>query len=79
MAEAAIPYRPGSCTVDRLDIGDLLPVYVADRYEGIEARTFAECSYVDACAMDLDERDRWCATFSDASLEVALATIWRWG
>ncbi|HEY4427568.1 MAG TPA: glycosyltransferase family 4 protein [Solirubrobacteraceae bacterium] len=42
------------CTVYRPDIGGLLPVYVADRYEGIEARTFAECSdheiaaYVDA-------------------------------
>ncbi len=32
------------CTVYRPDIGGLLPVYVADRYEGIEARTFAECS-----------------------------------
>ncbi len=45
---------PGSCTVYRPDIGDLLPVYVADRYDGITARTFAECSdaqiahYVDA-------------------------------
>jgi glycosyltransferase involved in cell wall biosynthesis len=45
---------PGSCTVYRPDIGSLLPVYVADRYEGIEARTFAECSetevarYIDA-------------------------------
>jgi glycosyltransferase involved in cell wall biosynthesis len=45
---------PGSCTVYRPDIGPLLPVYVADRYEGIEARTFAECSeaevarYIDA-------------------------------
>jgi glycosyltransferase involved in cell wall biosynthesis len=44
----------GSCTVYRPDIGDLLPVYVADRYDGIAARTFAECSdaqiasYVDA-------------------------------
>jgi glycosyltransferase involved in cell wall biosynthesis len=34
----------GSCTVYRPDIGALLPVYVADRYEGIEARTFAQCS-----------------------------------
>jgi glycosyltransferase involved in cell wall biosynthesis len=34
----------GSCTVYRPDIGDLLPVYVADRYEGIEARTFLQCS-----------------------------------
>jgi glycosyltransferase involved in cell wall biosynthesis len=46
--------RPGRCTVYRPDIGGLLPVYVADRYEGIEARTFARCSdrevarYVDA-------------------------------
>ncbi len=42
------------CTVYRPDIGDLLPVYVADRYEGIQARTFADCSdeeiarYIDA-------------------------------
>jgi glycosyltransferase involved in cell wall biosynthesis len=34
----------GRCTVYRPDIGTLLPVYVADRYEGIEARTFAQCS-----------------------------------
>jgi glycosyltransferase involved in cell wall biosynthesis len=34
----------GRCTVYRPDIGALLPVYVADRYESIEARTFAECS-----------------------------------
>ncbi len=34
----------GHCTVYRPDIGGLLPVYVSDRYEGIEARTFAECS-----------------------------------
>jgi glycosyltransferase involved in cell wall biosynthesis len=44
----------GRCTVYRPDIGGLLPVYVADRYEGIEARTFARCSerdlarYIDA-------------------------------
>jgi glycosyltransferase involved in cell wall biosynthesis len=35
------------CTVYRPDIGGLLPVYVADRYEGIEARTFAECTDVE--------------------------------
>ncbi len=34
----------GRCTVYRPDIGNLLPVYVADSYEGIEARTFAHCS-----------------------------------
>jgi len=36
--------EPVRCTVYRPDIGSLLPVYVADRYEGVEARTFADCS-----------------------------------
>jgi glycosyltransferase involved in cell wall biosynthesis len=46
--------EPVRCTVYRPDIGDLLPVYVIDRYEGIQARAFAECSreeidrYIDA-------------------------------
>jgi glycosyltransferase involved in cell wall biosynthesis len=34
----------GSLTVWRPDIGNLLPVYVADRYEGIEARPFPDCT-----------------------------------
>jgi glycosyltransferase involved in cell wall biosynthesis len=34
----------GRCTAYRPNIGGLLPVYVADRYEGIQARTFAQCS-----------------------------------
>ncbi|HTA13402.1 MAG TPA: glycosyltransferase family 4 protein [Solirubrobacteraceae bacterium] len=34
----------GGCTVYRPDIGGLLPLYVQDRYEGIEARTFAHCT-----------------------------------
>ena len=62
--------RPGRCTVYRPDIGGLLPVYVADRYEGIEARTFAECSdaevarYIDANVAAVREllgrvRPRW--------------------
>jgi glycosyltransferase involved in cell wall biosynthesis len=52
--DRALGDRPARCTVYRPDIGGLLPVYVADRYEGIEARTFAECSeeevarYIDA-------------------------------
>ncbi len=33
---------PARATVYRPDIGALLPVYVADRYEGIEARPFPE-------------------------------------
>ena len=31
----------GRCTVYRPEIGRILPVYVPDRYEGLEARTFA--------------------------------------
>ncbi|HEX3909733.1 MAG TPA: glycosyltransferase [Solirubrobacteraceae bacterium] len=40
----------GRCTVYRPNIGDLLPVYVADRYEGIEARTFADCTEAEVAA-----------------------------
>lgn len=36
--------EPVRCTVYRPALAGLLPVYVADRYEGIEARTYAECS-----------------------------------
>jgi len=34
--------RASGCTVYRPEIGDLLPVYVADRYEGIDARPFPQ-------------------------------------
>ncbi|HEV3000652.1 MAG TPA: glycosyltransferase family 4 protein [Solirubrobacteraceae bacterium] len=36
--------EPARCTVYRPDVGGLLPVYVADRYEGFEARTFLDCT-----------------------------------
>jgi glycosyltransferase involved in cell wall biosynthesis len=36
--------EPVRCTAYLPDIGGLLPVYVADRYDGIEARPFPECS-----------------------------------
>jgi glycosyltransferase involved in cell wall biosynthesis len=36
--------EPVRVTVWRPEIGDLLPVYVLDRYEGLQARTFLECS-----------------------------------
>jgi len=35
---------PGRATVYRPNLGGLLPVYVADRYDGIEARPFPELS-----------------------------------
>ncbi len=46
--------EPVRCTAYRPEIGGLLPVYVEDPYEGIEARIFARCSeaeierYIDA-------------------------------
>jgi glycosyltransferase involved in cell wall biosynthesis len=40
----------GSCTIYRPDIGDLLPVYVQDRYEGLQARRFADCSDAEVAA-----------------------------
>ncbi len=36
--------EPVRCTAYRPEIGGLLPVYVEDPYEGIEARAFARCS-----------------------------------
>jgi glycosyltransferase involved in cell wall biosynthesis len=36
--------EPVRVTAWRPDIGELLPVYVADRYEGFEAEPFAECT-----------------------------------
>ncbi|MEA2209640.1 MAG: hypothetical protein QOF54_2117, partial [Solirubrobacteraceae bacterium] len=53
------------CTVYRPDIGDLLPVYVADRYEGIEARTFARCS------------DAEIARYTDANVEAVREVVAR--
>jgi glycosyltransferase involved in cell wall biosynthesis len=38
------PPGPGSIQVHVPDIGGLLPVYVADRYEGFEVKTFPELS-----------------------------------
>src|SRR3954447_14995500 len=36
--------EPVRVTAWRPDIGNLLPVYVADRYEGVTAKPFLECS-----------------------------------
>jgi glycosyltransferase involved in cell wall biosynthesis len=36
--------EPPRCTVYRPDLGGLLPVYVLDRYDGIEAKTFLDCT-----------------------------------
>jgi glycosyltransferase involved in cell wall biosynthesis len=47
--------EPARATVYRPDLGGLLPVYVADRYDGIEARPFPELS--DAEVEDYLERN----------------------
>lgn len=57
--------EPVRCTAYRPDIGGLLPVYVRDRYEGVEARTFAECSD--------EELDAYVRANADAVREVAEA------
>jgi glycosyltransferase involved in cell wall biosynthesis len=42
--------RSERCTIYRPDIGGLLPVYVLDSYEGLEARTFSDCSDAEVAA-----------------------------
>ena len=37
-------HEPVRCAVYRPDIGGILPVYVADRYDGIEAKPYLECT-----------------------------------
>lgn len=44
LSELAAPHARGRCVVYRPNIGGLLPVYVQDHYEGIEARTFSKCT-----------------------------------
>ncbi len=44
---ARTPGTRGRCLVYRPNIGGLLPVYVQDEYEGIEAKTFSRCSDVE--------------------------------
>jgi glycosyltransferase involved in cell wall biosynthesis len=44
LTELAAPSAGSQCVVYRPNIDGLLPVYVQDDYEGIEARTFSRCS-----------------------------------
>ena len=55
--------HPPRATVYRPDIGGLLPVYVADRYEGVEARPYPELS--------AEEIDRYITANVAAVREVA--------
>jgi glycosyltransferase involved in cell wall biosynthesis len=42
--EVDVLREPALCTVYRPELGGLLPVYVADRYEGVTAKPFAQLS-----------------------------------
>src|SRR3954468_6276639 len=42
VAHVEVIREPVRVTAWRPDIGDLLPVYVADRYEGVRAKSFLE-------------------------------------
>jgi glycosyltransferase involved in cell wall biosynthesis len=55
--------HPGKVTVYRPEIGGLLPVYVADRYEGFEVKTFPELTD--------SELDR----YLDANVEAVRAVV----
>jgi glycosyltransferase involved in cell wall biosynthesis len=55
--------EPVRCTVYRPDVGPVLPVYVADRYEGVDARPFPELSR--------QELDRYLDANVEAVREVA--------
>ncbi len=59
----AVAREPARCTTYRPNLGGLLPVYVADRYEGIEARPFT--------TLDDGELDRYLAANVAAVAEVA--------
>jgi glycosyltransferase involved in cell wall biosynthesis len=48
--DASLAGRSPGCTVYRPNIGGLLPVYVHDRYEGVDAKTFAECTDAEVSA-----------------------------
>jgi glycosyltransferase involved in cell wall biosynthesis len=68
---AAAP-SPG-CTVYRPDIGGLLPLYVQDRYEGVEAKTFARCSDAEIDAYVQANVDAVREVARSAAPDVALA------
>jgi glycosyltransferase involved in cell wall biosynthesis len=59
--------RTVRCTAYRPDIGTLLPVYVADRYDGVQARTFLECN------------DRQIAAYIEANVNAVREVVERVG
>ncbi len=64
---------PGRATLYRPALAGLLPLYVADRYEGIEARTFAECSEQEIAAYVAANVEAVAEVVGLARPEIALA------
>lgn len=62
-----------ACTVYRPQIGELLPVYVFDRYEGVEARLFPELTDAELDAYLRANVDAVADVLARAKPEVALA------
>jgi glycosyltransferase involved in cell wall biosynthesis len=71
--ELEVVREPVRCTVYRPDVGRLLPVYVQDRYEGIQAKTFAQCSEAEVAAYVQANVDAVREIAERASPDVALA------
>jgi glycosyltransferase involved in cell wall biosynthesis len=67
------PAEGARCTMYRPDIGGLLPVYVADRYEGIEAKTFAACTEAEIAAYVQANVDAVCELVELVRPDTALA------
>jgi glycosyltransferase involved in cell wall biosynthesis len=65
--------RDAACTVYRPDIGGLLPVYVEDRYEGLEARPFQELTDAELDTYLLANERAVSEVVARADIDVALA------
>jgi glycosyltransferase involved in cell wall biosynthesis len=65
--------EPVRVTAWRPDIGDLLPVYVADRYEGVLAKPFAECTDEEVARYVAANVDAVRAVAARARPDIALA------
>ena len=72
---------PGTVTAYVPDIGGLLPVYVADRYEGFRVKTFPRADRRRARRLPGGERGAPCATSSrrSAASTPRSPTTWSWG
>lgn len=65
--------HPVRCTVYRPNIGGLLPVYVYDRYGGLQAKTFSQCSDEEVAAYVDDNVEAVRAVAEKAHPDIALA------